>query len=326
MTLPQSSKQLFVDVTAILVSYNTESLLPKAIKCLRKSAENLLLQIVIVDNASSDNSVELIRRDFADCELIENKVNVGFGRANNQALQLVKGRYVLLLNTDAFVSPDTLEKTVNYMDRHQECGLLGVKLVGLSGELQPSCRYFPMPLNKFINRTGLNKLFPWIQLVDDMDWDHALPRECDWVPGCYLLIRHEVIEQIGLFDERYFLYSEEVDLCFAAKKAGWQVHYYPDTTVVHLGGESAKSDSEITDSGRQIEQLQIESELLYFRKNHGLLVVIFHLSLTAAGDIILLIKCILKGKRPIEWRGFWNHISMYGKLFKKTKYGLNSTR
>ena len=118
--------------------------------------------------------------------MIANSVNVGFGRANNQALPHVRGRYVLLLNTDAFVSADTLPKTVSFMDAHPRCGVLGVKLVGEDGSLQPSCRYFPTPWNVFLASTGLQRFFPRTRLVDDMSWDHASVRECDWVPGCYL--------------------------------------------------------------------------------------------------------------------------------------------
>ncbi|POZ99712.1 glycosyltransferase family 2 protein, partial [Pseudomonas sp. MWU12-2312b] len=109
------------------------------------------------------------------------------------------------------------------------------------GDLQPSCRYFPTPLNVFMARTGLERFFPGVKKVDDMTWDHNSVRECDWVPGCYYLIRREVIDQVGLFDPRYFLYYEEVDHCKRVKQAGWKVVYYPHTTVVHIGGESAKS-------------------------------------------------------------------------------------
>ena len=312
-----------VDISVILVSYNTASLLPKAIECLRQSAGNMVLQTVIVDNASRDDSVALIKRDYSDCELIENDKNVGFGRANNQALPFIKGRYVLLLNTDAFVSPDTLEKTVAYMDEHEKCGLLGVKLIGRDGVLQPSCRYFPTPLNIFLQQTGFKKFFPAKRMVDDMSWDHASPRECDWVPGCYLLIRKEVIDQVGLFDKRYFLYSEEVDLCFAAKNVGWQVHYFSDTSVVHLGGESAKSDGEITESGGQLESLQIESELLYFRKNHGFFGVLSHVILQLIASAMLLVKSFLKGKG----RGAsWKRSKAVCLLFWKTRWGMQAIR
>jgi len=312
-----------VDISVILVSYNTASLLPKAIECLRQSSENMVLQTVIVDNASRDDSVALIKRDYSDCELIENDKNVGFGRANNQALPFIKGRYVLLLNTDAFVSPDTLEKTVTYMDEHEECGLLGVKLIGRDGVLQPSCRYFPTPLNIFLQQTGFKKFFSAKRMVDDMSWDHASSRECDWVPGCYLLIRKEVIDQVGLFDKRYFLYSEEVDLCFAAKNAGWQVHYFSGTSVVHLGGESAKSDGEITESGGQLESLQIESELLYFRKNHGLSGVLSHVILQLIASVVQLVKSLLKGKR---WKASWKRSKAVCWLFWKTRWGTQPIR
>src|SRR5581483_8078193 len=126
--------------------------------------------------------------------------------ANNLALPRVRGRYLLLLNTDAFVSTETLSKTVEFMDAHPECGVLGVKLVGQDGSLQPSCRYFPTPWNVFLNSTGLKFFFPGARLVDDPLWDPAVLSECDWVPGCYYLIRHDVTERIGLFDPRYFLY------------------------------------------------------------------------------------------------------------------------
>ena len=154
---------------------------------------------------------------YPNISLIENKINVGFGRANNQALSLVNGDFVLLLNTDAFVGVDTLQKTLEYMQTQPKCGILGVKLLSLDGELQPSCRYFPTPFNIFANRVGLSRLLPNIKLVDDVSWDSTITQECDWVPGCYYLMRKKVIEQQGLFDPIYFLYYEEVDHCFAVK-------------------------------------------------------------------------------------------------------------
>ena len=188
-------KRLF-DITAIIVNYNTAHLLAEAIGALRASGQGLQLQIVVVDNASRDGSAEIIRTNFADCDLISNSVNVGFGRANNQALPLVQGRYVLLLNTDAFVAPETLSRTAAYMDAHPKCGVLGVRLVGRDGVLQPSCRYFPTPWSIFIERIGIDRFFPGTRLMDDMTWDHASKRECDWVPGCYYLVRASVVDQL----------------------------------------------------------------------------------------------------------------------------------
>jgi N-acetylglucosaminyl-diphospho-decaprenol L-rhamnosyltransferase len=226
-----------LDISVILVSYNTMELTKKALSLLLSSSHDLEMEVFIIDNASKDNSVEMLHKDFPSINLIENKQNVGFGRANNQALPFIHSRYVLLLNTDAFVEPDSIAKSVQYMDDHPQCGILGAKFLGRNGELQPSCRFFPTPWNIFLSHTGFNRIFKHARMVDDMTWDHASVRDCDWVPGCYFLIRKEVIDQVGLFDPRYFLYYEEIDLCFAAKSAGWQVTYFPYTSVVHLGGK-----------------------------------------------------------------------------------------
>jgi GT2 family glycosyltransferase len=315
-----------MDLSVIIVNYNTEGLLRECIGRLRDACQGLAVNIVIVDNASRDNSVALIRSEFADCELIVNSANVGFGRANNQGLPLVRGRHVLLINTDAFVAPDSIRKTMAYMDEHPRCGILGVKLVGRDGTLQPSARYFPTPWNQFLVRTGLGGVFTGTRLVDDMDWGHDAVRDCDWVPGCYYLVRREVIDKVGLFDPRFFLYYEEVDHCFAAKKAGWEVTFYPFTTVVHIGGESAKSEGEITQSGRQLEALQMESALLYFRKNHAPGGAWLHLLLTTLADSILVAKRLLAVRRPFGLALRWRHAALMWSLFARTGHGTRPTR
>lgn len=283
------------DLTVIMVNYNTAGLLPEAIGKLDQAAQGLAVHTVIVDNSSRDDSLAVIESRFPDRDLIANPVNVGFGRANNQALALLRGRYVLLLNTDAFVAPDSLHKTLAYMDTHPRCGILGVRLVGRDGSLQPSARYFPTPWNIFLQRTRLHRWFPRTRLVDDLDWDHASVRQCDWVPGCFYLVRREVIRQIGLFDPRYFLYYEEVDHCFAARRAGWEVTFFPHTAVVHLGGESARSNGPLNAGNRQITTLRIESELLYFRKNHGLGAVLAVALLALLADAVLAARRLLRG-------------------------------
>jgi len=315
-----------LDISVILVSYNTIEMTKKALRLLFASIHNIKMEVIVIDNDSKDHSADILRHEYPNITLIENKKNVGFGRANNQALPYINSRYLLLLNTDAFVEPDTIAKTVQYMDANPQCGILGVKFLGRDGELQPSCRFFPTPWNIFLNRTGLDRLFKQAKLVDDMSWDHASARDCDWVPGCYYLVRKEVIDQVGLFDPRYFLYYEEIDHCFAAKRAGWHVTYFPYTSVVHLGGESAKSEGEITSSGRQIEALQIESELLYFRKNHGVIAVIVNVFLITLADSIRLLKDILKLRRPRGRCVHLTHSLLVWKFFFRTRMGAQPTR
>jgi GT2 family glycosyltransferase len=284
------------DVSVILVNYNTAHLLERCIGDLRQASEGLRVQTLIVDNASKDDSLAVIRACLPDCELIVNTVNVGFGRANNQALPRCAGRYVLLLNTDAFVSPDTLRRTVAEMDADPACGVLGVQLTGSDGAVQPSCRYFPTPWNTFLVHTGLARWFPRARLVDDPHWDPAQPAACDWVPGCYYLVRREVVDRVGLFDPRYFLYMEEVDHCRAVRADGWTVRYLPDTRVIHLGGESAKSDGTLSQSGRQLSRLLVESELLYYRKHGGAAGAAGALAMATLGCAVLAAKAALRAR------------------------------
>jgi N-acetylglucosaminyl-diphospho-decaprenol L-rhamnosyltransferase len=315
-----------LDISVIFVSYNTIEMTKIALSLLFASSHNYQLEVLVVDNDSKDHSASILRHEYPNITVIENKKNVGFGRANNQALPYVNSRYVLLLNTDAFVEPDTIAKTIHYMDTNPDCGILGVKLIGRDGVLQPSCRYFPTPWNIFLIRTGLNRFFSHVKMVDDMSWDHSSIRDCDWVPGCYYLVRKEVIDQVGLFDPRYFLYYEEVDHCFAAKKAGWRVTFFPFSTVVHIGGESAKSDGEITSSGRQIESLQLESELLYFRKNYGLITVLINVFLISLADVLQTLKNFFKLKRSKKWREHISHLLLLWKLLFETRLGRQPTR
>ncbi|MHC8400566.1 glycosyltransferase family 2 protein [Pseudomonas sp. MDT1-17] len=310
----------------LVVNYNTAALLQPMFNALRQSTSVGRTRYLVVDNASADNSLECLATVCPEALQLANENNVGFGRANNQLVEHLQGKYALLLNTDAFVAADTLSKTLDYMEAHPDCGVLGVRLVGREGDLQPSCRYFPTPLNVFLSRTGLERFFPVVKRVDDMAWDHASVRECDWVPGCYYLIRREVIDQVGLFDPRYFLYFEEVDHCKRVKQAGWKVVYYPDTTVVHIGGESAKSVAKLNAICHQLPTLQIESELLYFRKHHGLLGLALHMVLVSLGDLILALKALLKGRDWAAIGACWQHARVTWALLRDTQFASQPTR
>lgn len=307
-------------ISVILVSYNTAKMSVQSLNSLFASTGDIQLEVFVIDNASIDDSVSVIKKAFPYITLIENKANVGFGRANNQALKLLSGEYVLLLNTDAFVQPDTLNKCVYYMQSNPSCGVLGTKLLGCDGDLQPSCRYWPTPFNIFANQIGLHRLFKSISLVDDPNWNPELTQNCDWVPGCYYLIRRQVIEDVGLFDPIYFLYYEEVDHCLATKKAGWDVVYFAGTSVVHIGGESAKSDGKITAIGRQLSALQVESELIFFRKNYGLLACMLNVILVVLTDILLLIKTLMRFK-PLNTLPFFSTTKLMLTCAFKTHFG-----
>lgn len=261
-----SGTEAHVDV--IVVNYNTAHLLAPMREALEAAAPGVALQWIVVDNASRDDSRAALGRVFADATVIANDTNVGFGRANNQALPHLRSPWVLLLNTDAFAGPEALSRALAHLRAQPRIGVLGVRLTGRDGELQPSRRWFPTPWNLFLQRSGAKRWFPRTRLVDDVAWDPTQSGPCDWVPGCFYLMRREVVDTVGLFDPRFFLYCEEVDHCRRVKAAGWQVGYLAEARCVHLGGESAASEGSL-DSGRQLPALQVESELLYFRKHYG---------------------------------------------------------
>lgn len=311
-------------LTIIIVNYNTQHLLSRCLDAVADNLKQISGKIIVVDNCSKDDSINYIRQHFNDVQLITNDKNIGFGRANNQAIDEIEGEYVLLLNTDAFLSANTISDTILYMDANPKIGILGVRLTGQDGELQPSCRYFPTLSNIFLIKTGLNKLFTQVQLVDNKNWDAAQTQECDWVPGCYYLVRKSVIDQIGLFDPRYFMYYEEVDHCLRAKNAGWKVLYYADTAVIHLGGESAKSEGSLT-SGKQLNALQTESELLFFRKNHGIIKLLLHICLCVLADLYQALKNLLQFRFASIKNIAKNNVLLL-KLIIKTHFGQQPTR
>ena len=313
------------DLSIVVVNYNTGHLFDRLFSSLAAAQGLLKLQTILVDNASRDGSVDIITDRYPSVELIKNPTNVGFGRANNQAIPRIRGRYILLLNTDAFVAPDTLLKTLRFMEQNSRCGILGVKLVGDDGSLQPSCRFFPTPWNVFVAANGLARYFPKTKQVDDMTWDHRTTRQCDWVPGCFYLVRKEVVDQIGLFDPRFFLYCEEVDHCRRARNAGWIVTFYANTQVVHIGGESAKIDPAFTSASRQIAPLLVESELLYYRKYYGLLGLIESVVLTACGALMERIKNAMQ-PRGRKREAQKEKLKLMWSLLRATRCASQSTR
>lgn len=312
------------DVSIIVVNYNTAHLLERCFGALRRARQGLALQTIVVDNASQDGSVSLVRDRFPDFELIESGANVGFGRANNLAVERCKGRYILLLNTDAFVEADTVAAAVRCLDAEPKVGVVGVRLLGSDGSQQPSCRYFPTPANIFFQRTRLDRFAKGVVAVDHPNWDPGINADCDWVPGCFLMIRRSIVQRIDLFDPRFFLYCEEIDLCRRVKAAGWAIRYLASARAVHIGGESAKSAGAISEAGRQLLPLQVESQLLYFRKHHGLGGVALHLALECVACVVMVAKRLLKS-RANAWQPF-SELRLTYALAVRTRCGNTPTR
>ncbi|MDZ4799398.1 MAG: glycosyltransferase family 2 protein [Bryobacteraceae bacterium] len=266
------------DISVVIVSFNTREVLRECLQTLQRESTGLIMETFVVDNNSRDNSAEMVESDFPWAGLRRSKVNLGFAGANNVAFKECTGRYVVLLNSDAFVKPGALQLSVQLMDANPRCGLGGGLLVGRDGAWQPSARLFPSVLNDLLTISGLSAKYASSKFFGRYDRTWADPGEAaevDWVPGAYSIIRKEALDQAGFFDEDFFLYYEEVDLCYRIKQAGWTIWYWPGIVVVHLGGESSKTVTSLrfSNSGAQLTLWRIRSGYLYYRKHHGSMAV-----------------------------------------------------
>jgi len=257
-----------VDLSVIIVNYNVKQLLRGCLCSIYRSTKGINLEIIIVDNNSTDGSVEMLRKEFPGVRLIENQENLGFAKATNQGLRESRGRYVLLLNPDTAVLSGALDKMVEFMEVNSQAGALGCKLLYPDGNLQRSCRSFPTLVTAFFEDTGLEKFFPKNKLVARYKmgyWDYNDVREVDQPMGSALMIRREVFEDVGLLDERFYMFFEEVDLCFRVKKRGWKIYFTPSVEIVHYGGQSSRPT---------MPEMMIQgykSKHKFFRKHYGIL-------------------------------------------------------
>ncbi len=253
-----------MDVSIIIVNWNTKDLLCNCLKSVDEQAGDIDYEIIVVDNNSSDDSVKMVTDGFKHVILIENSENVGFAAANNQAIQIAKGRYVLLLNSDTEVLDKAIEKTVVFADKHPKAGAVGCRVLNPDGTLQNTCFMFPSVLNMLISTFYFNKLFPSNRFFgrEQMTWwDRNDVRDVDVITGCYMLVRKDAIERIGNMDENYFVYGEETDWCYRLKKDGWEIMFTPASQIIHYGGQGTKQQ-------RAEMILQLRGSILLFIKKH----------------------------------------------------------
>jgi len=234
------------DISVVIVNYNVKEFLANCLQSVRKATSSLQTEIFVVDNASSDGSIPFLKHRFKDVTFIENRENLGFGKANNQAIQKANGKYTLLLNPDTLLQEDTLHTLFNYMDKHEACGACGCKILNPDGTFAPeSRRSIPTVSAAVYKAIGLTAMFPeskhfgsYYQGWKDEDEGGEVPV----LSGSFMFFRTECLKQVGGFDERFFMYGEDIDLCYRVSNAGWQIHYVPDTAIIHYKGESTKKN------------------------------------------------------------------------------------
>jgi N-acetylglucosaminyl-diphospho-decaprenol L-rhamnosyltransferase len=254
-----------LQLSVIVVNWNVRDLLRA---CLRSVLDDWPddVEVVVVDNASRDGSVEMVRREFPDVRLIANADNVGFGAANNQALAESEGRYVLFLNPDTEIRPGAIRRLLAFIDQRPQVACVGPKLLNPDGSTQPSRRSFPSVATAFVESTVLQRRLGGLKAVSRFyrgGQPEDEPQRVDWLVGACLLMRRAALDEVGPFDERFFMYSEEMDLCYRLRRAGWEVWYVPEAQVVHH--EAASSSQDVFRRNVNFH----ESRYRFFRKHHG---------------------------------------------------------
>lgn len=254
-----------IDVSVLIVSWNTRDLLAACLESLYAHVGDLVIEIIVVDSASSDGTVEMIQRHFPQVRLYAQTENIGFTRGNNLALGEAAGRYLLLLNPDTRVLPGALSAMKAYLDAHTDVGIVGPHTLNPDGTTQSTKRRFPTLLTGIFESTWLQGFAPRavMERYYAADLHNDTASDVDWVQGSAMMARRELAEQIGGLDEGFVMYSEELDWCKRAKLAGWRVVYLPTAQIIHYGGKSAEQAGERTHIHFQ------QSKLRYFRKYHG---------------------------------------------------------
>lgn len=294
-----------MDLSIIIVNWNTRDLLNQCLESVYANPPANKFEVIVVDNGSTDASVPMIREQFSQVRLFENTQNVGFVRANNQAIRECIGRHVLLLNSDTIVKPNSLTKMVGFLDEHPEAGIVGAFIENPDGTPQRCFGSFPTILTESVYAWGLDS---WSLISKWFTPPPVSSNECwqtDWVIGAALMVRHDIFNAVGGLDEEYFMYSEEVDLCYRVKKNGWQNYILGNSPIIHLGGQSSRQIP------APMKAELFRSKVKYFRKNHNSLVAAFMQLVFAASILTRCLMYHLRGSKQSStmWTQAWQYFS-----------------
>ena len=268
-----------MDLSIIIVSYNTKELLVDCLRSIQKAVQFISAEVFVVDNNSSDGTVSLIKKKFPKIKLKANKQNLGFSKANNQALTLIRGKYVLILNPDTKLMSDTITKMIDFMQDNPQVTVSTCKVELPNGQLDRDCRrHFPTPWRAFCHFSGLSKIFACPKIFDQYYYgylpdDHQ--HEIDSCAGAFMMIRKSAIAKVGLFDEDFFFYGEDLDWCWRFKEAGFKIMYTPITKIIHYKGAasgmkpiSADLTKATKESKRKALYESVHAMEIFYKKHH----------------------------------------------------------
>ncbi len=270
-----------MELSVIIVNYNVKHFLEQCLHSVQNASKSIEMEIFVVDNNSVDGSSQLIKEKFPDIYFIENKENTGFSKANNQAITLAKGKYILLLNPDTVVEEDTFEKVISFMDTHPDAGGLGVKMIDGKGSFLPeSKRGLPTPWTAFFKIFGLAKLFPKSKRFGKYHLSYLNENEInevDVLSGAFMLLRKSALDKAGLLDETFFMYGEDIDLSYRIQLEGYKNYYFPETTIIHYKGESTKKGS--LNYVKVFYNAMIIFAKKHFQRKAGIFIFLIHLAI-----------------------------------------------
>jgi GT2 family glycosyltransferase len=235
-----------MDLSIIIVNFNVSHLLDICLESIHRTVQDKRYEIIVIDNASTDGSIEMLEEKYPTIVLVKNKRNEGFSKATNQGIRLAEGSYVLLLNPDTVVTPGSISQLIKFFDQYTDVGIVGPKLLNHDGTLQPSCRSFPNLINMAVfSFLGYEKIKKQSEVVPYLFecWDHSYSREVDFVIGAAIMTKKAVFETVGYLDEDLYFYGEEKEWSYRVRKAGFKIYFHPEAKIVHYGGQSSKQVS-----------------------------------------------------------------------------------
>lgn len=310
-----------IDLSIIIVNFNTKEYIKNCLNPIFEGLNSVNVEIIVVDNNSADGSVEMLKNDFPMVKLIANDKNVGFGQANNQGVRISKGRYILLLNSDTKILPKSIDILYNFMETHSEVGIAAPKLLNDDLSLQRSCRDFPGLWRDINKALGFFKYLPNHSLfgrIHIKGWDHDKIQQVDQPQGACLIVRRDVLEGEDIFDKQFYMYYEEVDLCYRAKKKNWRIYFIPEAKVIHYSGKSFSKNMP-----RMIFHIY-KSKFLFYKKHFNIikqsllyLLILFEMvyRITVYG-FIGIVKAQLREEVRLRIKGYCDVLSNFaqGKL------------
>ena len=276
-----------LDLSVVIVSWNVKEYLMKCLSSVNNNVNNLSYEIIVIDNNSSDGTAEMIRKKFPETKLTINRENFGFARANNQAFAQCRGRYILLINPDTYLIDNSMNRLIEFLESHKEVGVVGPMLLNPDKSIQYICFYFPSLLSELLNSLNLDNVVRRKLLKKRLAklMEKGMPFEVDWVPGACLILRSQILNEIGGLDEKYFLFSEEMEWCFRIKARGWKVFLIGNVFVIHYGSRSTKQN---------IHQMLIQrqkSRHIFFKNHRGL---VFRLGIRFIYIFSFMVKILIR--------------------------------